>query len=133
LFWYAKNFYLYPKTRVIFLQTIEPFLCSVLRLLITANVAHSLPILVTLTMETILSFETLVIARATGRNISEVGTILSSRSKNLKSYIKLTNWALQRRRNAFPVKYELDFYIPECDILHSRCDETVKSYNKYCV
>jgi hypothetical protein len=28
----------------------------------------------------------------------------------------------------FPVKYELDFYIPEDDIPHSHCRETLKSY-----
>jgi hypothetical protein len=27
-----------------------------------------------------------------------------------------------------PVKYELDFYIPENDILHSHRSETLKSY-----
>jgi hypothetical protein len=27
-----------------------------------------------------------------------------------------------------PVKYELGFYIPEDDILHSQCRETLKSY-----
>jgi hypothetical protein len=27
-----------------------------------------------------------------------------------------------------PVKYELDFYIPEDGILHSHCRETLKSY-----
>jgi hypothetical protein len=27
-----------------------------------------------------------------------------------------------------PVKYELGFYIPEDDILHSRCREDLKSY-----
>jgi hypothetical protein len=27
-----------------------------------------------------------------------------------------------------PVKYELDFYIPEDDILHSHCCENLKSY-----
>jgi hypothetical protein len=28
-----------------------------------------------------------------------------------------------------PVKYELGFYIPEDDILHSHCRESLKSYN----
>jgi hypothetical protein len=28
-----------------------------------------------------------------------------------------------------PVKYELGFYIPEDDILHSHCRENLKSYN----
>jgi hypothetical protein len=28
-----------------------------------------------------------------------------------------------------PVKYELDFYIPEDGILHSHCRENLKSYS----
>jgi hypothetical protein len=28
-----------------------------------------------------------------------------------------------------PVKYELGFYIPEDDILHSHCRENLKSYD----
>jgi hypothetical protein len=31
--------------------------------------------------------------------------------KNLKSYIALTGWAMERRSNVSPVKYELSFYI----------------------
>jgi hypothetical protein len=50
------------------------FLCSVRRLLVTANV-HSSPILVALMMEALLSSETLVLTRATQHNISEDGTI----------------------------------------------------------
>jgi hypothetical protein len=34
-----------------------------------------------------------------------------------KSYIALTDWALERRRNVSPVRYELGLYIPEHDIL----------------
>jgi hypothetical protein len=30
-----------------------------------------------------------------------------------------------------PVKYELGFYIPEDDILHSHCRENLKSYKNY--
>jgi hypothetical protein len=46
--------------------------------------------------------------------------ILHNHSReNLQSYITLTDWALQRRRNVSPVKYELGFYIPEDDILQS--------------
>jgi hypothetical protein len=47
---------------------------------------------------------------------------------NLKSYIALTGWALQRRGNVSPVKYELGFYIAEDDIVHSHCRENLKSY-----
>jgi hypothetical protein len=52
----------------------------------------------------------------------------SHRSGDLKSYIALTGWALQRRRNVFPVKYELGFYIPGDDILHSHSRENLKCY-----
>jgi hypothetical protein len=42
---------------------------------------------------------------------SEDGVLCSHRRENLKSYIALTGWALQRRRNVFPVRYELNFYM----------------------
>jgi hypothetical protein len=56
------------------------------------------------------------------------GILHIHRRENLKSYISLTAWALQRRRNVSPVKYELGFYIPEDDILHSHRREDLKSY-----
>jgi hypothetical protein len=31
-----------------------------------------------------------------------------------------------------PVRYELDFYIPEDDILHSHCHENLRSYVVIC-
>jgi hypothetical protein len=55
--------------------------------------------------------------------------ILHSHSReNIKSYIALTGWDLQRRRNVSPVRYELGFYIPEDGILHSHRRENLKSY-----
>jgi hypothetical protein len=48
--------------------------------------------------------------------------------EDLKSYIALTGWALQRRRNESPVKYELDFYIPVDGIVHSHHRGNLKSY-----
>jgi hypothetical protein len=54
-----------------------------------------------------------------GFHIPEDGILHSHRRENIKSYITLTGWALQRRRNVSPVKYKLGFYIPEDDILHS--------------
>jgi hypothetical protein len=70
------------------------FLRSALLLLIIANVAPSLPILVTLKMEVICYSETFVVTRATQRNISEDGILHSHGLENLKSYITLTGWAV---------------------------------------
>jgi hypothetical protein len=64
--------------------------------------------------------------------IPEDGILHSHRRENLKSYIALTGWALQRRRNVSPVKYSLGFYIPEDGILHSHRREnlTLHSINR---
>jgi hypothetical protein len=63
-----------------------------------------------------------------GYYIPEDDILHSHRRENLKSYIELTGWTLQRRRNVSPVKYKLAFYIPEDDILHSHCRGNFKSY-----
>jgi hypothetical protein len=63
-------------------------------LLVTADVVPSLPILVTPMMEAIRSTETMVLTRATRRNILEDGILHSHRRENLKSYKALTGWAL---------------------------------------
>jgi hypothetical protein len=62
-----------------------------------------------------------------GHNIPEDGILHSHRRETLKSYIASTGWALQLRRNVFPVKYGLGFYIPEDGILHSHRRENLKS------
>jgi hypothetical protein len=69
-----------------------------------------------------------VLTRATRRNMPEDGILHSHRWENLKSYIALTGWALYRRRNVSPVRYNLGFHIQEEDILHSHCRENLKSY-----
>jgi hypothetical protein len=67
---------------------------SVLRWLVSANVAPTSPILVTLMMEAIYSSETSVLTRATRRNIPEDGIFHCRHRENLKSYIALTGWIL---------------------------------------
>jgi hypothetical protein len=64
------------------------------KLLVTANIVPSSPILVTLTMEALRSFETPVLTRATRRHIPEDAILHSHRRENLKSYIALTGWTL---------------------------------------
>jgi hypothetical protein len=98
-----------------------------LTLLVKANVLIP-PILVTLMKEALSSSETSVLTRAIRRNIPKDGILHSHRRVNLKSYIALTGWTLQRRRNVSPVKYELGFYIPEDDILHSERCENLRYY-----
>jgi hypothetical protein len=70
------------------------FLCSMCRLLVTASVVPSSPILVTLMMKALSSYETSVLTRATWRNIPEDAILHSHRRENLKSYTSLTDWTL---------------------------------------
>jgi hypothetical protein len=60
------------------------FIRSVRRLLVTANAVPSSPILVTLIMEAIRSSETLVLTRATRRNVPEDGILHSYYRENLQ-------------------------------------------------
>jgi hypothetical protein len=68
--------------------------CSVFRLLVTANVVPSSPILVTLMTEAIRYSEKSVLTRAARRNIPADDVLYIHRQENLKCYIALTGWAL---------------------------------------
>jgi hypothetical protein len=65
-----------------------------------------------------------------GVYIPEDGILLSHRQENLKSYMALTLWALQRRCNVFRVRYELDLYLPEDGILLSHRLENFIPYTE---
>jgi hypothetical protein len=67
---------------------------SMFRRLLTANAFPSLPIRVTLMMESLYYYETSVFTRITQRNITKDSFLHSHRREILKSYIELTGWAL---------------------------------------
>jgi UDP-N-acetylglucosamine 2-epimerase len=71
-----------PSSRIHF-----AFLRNVRRLLVTANVIPSSPILGTLMMEALSSFDMSVLTRATSRNIPEYATLHSHRRENPESYM----------------------------------------------
>jgi hypothetical protein len=72
-------------------EVLEKRIATIIRVtrigeLVTANVFASLPILVTLMIEAIWSYEAPVIARATQCNIPEDCILHSHRRENLKSF-----------------------------------------------
>jgi hypothetical protein len=79
-------------------------------------------------MGVILSSETLIFMRAAQRQIPEDDILHRHRRENLQSYIALNDWPMLRRRNVFPVRYGLCFYIPEDGILHSHRRENFQSF-----
>jgi hypothetical protein len=64
------------------------------RLLVTASVVPSSPILVALMMEVLSSSEMSVLTRAARRHIPEDDILRSHRRADLKSYTALTGWTL---------------------------------------
>jgi hypothetical protein len=82
----------------------------------------------TFKMEVTRSSEASVRTKLKWCRIPDVSILHTHCQNNLISYIALTSWALQRRRNVSPMRYELGCYIPEDSIFHSHRRENLKFY-----
>jgi hypothetical protein len=82
------------STSFIRVTRIGVFLHSVRRLIVTANVVPSSPIIDTRMITALLFPVTSVLTRATRRNVPEDAILHRQRRENLKSYIALTGWTL---------------------------------------
>jgi hypothetical protein len=95
------------------------------RLLVTASVVPSSPIIVTLMIDALSYSESSVLARASQCNIPEDDILHIHHRDNLKSYIPVGLCSVDVM---LPVRYELGCYITEDVILHSHRRENPKSY-----
>jgi hypothetical protein len=97
-------------------------------LLVTSYVLYSFLSLSTLMVEAIRSSETPFLQDPHGVTSQKTAffTFTAVKASNHTWHIP---WALSRRSNVFPVRYELGFCIPEDGILHSRRRENLESYN----